>query len=100
MDLQAMLPIIIVAFVICLAVGEVIKKMQKIPNQLIPIIILFIGIVAGFLPYKFEMTYLYESIVGGFLGGAVSVFGFEIIKQTYEFYIKLKELGIFKQQVK
>ena len=64
------------------AIGMFLKTMQKIPNNLIPMIIMFLGIVFALLQHK---SFDIEAVYQGILAAATAVFTHQLIKQTSEY---------------
>ena len=64
------------------AIGMFLKTMQKIPNNLIPMIIMFLGIIFALLQHK---SFDIEAVYQGILAAATAVFTHQLIKQTSEY---------------
>jgi len=84
-----LIPGIVLAWIVCYVLGGAIKLIDKIPNNLIPVILAPVGLLMGYISVGFTVS----AILIGFIGAALSVYGFEFIKQIKELIIQLNGLN-------
>lgn len=69
-------------------IGSVLKGMQKLPDELIPVILTVLGVVmAGFLLGGFTA----EAMLQGIISAAAAVYGNQLVKQTKKIGAKIED---------